>query len=168
MNNDEINPTKKDENRDPITGEPGSHPLGTGLGTAGGFAAGAAVGAVGGPIGMVVGGVVGGIAGAAAGHAVAEGLDPTAEDAYWNENYRNEPYYEADHDFDDYGPAYRMGYSHYGSQPGRSFDEVEPELSSKWDQARDSSRLGWDKARPAARAAWHRVERPVPRDTERL
>ena len=40
----------KDLNEDPITGEPGSHPVGTGLGAAGGAAAGAALGtAVGGP-----------------------------------------------------------------------------------------------------------------------
>jgi hypothetical protein len=37
---------KKDRNEDPITGEPGSHPVGVGVGTAGGAAAGAAVGAV--------------------------------------------------------------------------------------------------------------------------
>ena len=52
------NDLTKDENRDPITGEPGSHPLGTGLGSAGGAAAGAAIGAIGGPIGMAVGGVI--------------------------------------------------------------------------------------------------------------
>ena len=33
---------KKDLNADPITGEPGSHPVGTGLGAAGGAAAGGA------------------------------------------------------------------------------------------------------------------------------
>ena len=33
----------KDLNEDPITGEPGSHPVGTGLGAAGGAAAGAAL-----------------------------------------------------------------------------------------------------------------------------
>ena len=39
-------------NRDPLTEEPGSHPVGTGLGSAGGAAAGVAIGAaVGGPVG---------------------------------------------------------------------------------------------------------------------
>lgn len=38
---------KRDANRDPITGEAGSHPIGTGLGAvAGGMAAGAAAGTV--------------------------------------------------------------------------------------------------------------------------
>src|SRR5204863_3392131 len=43
-----------DANRDPITGEPGSHPVGTAVGGAGGAATGAAVGgALGGPVGAV-------------------------------------------------------------------------------------------------------------------
>ncbi len=41
-------------NADPITGEPGAHPVGTGLGAVGGAATGATVGALGGPVGAVV------------------------------------------------------------------------------------------------------------------
>jgi uncharacterized membrane protein len=53
------------ENRDPITGKRGAHPLGTGLGTTGGAVAGAAIGAaIGGPVGGVAGTVVGGVIGA--------------------------------------------------------------------------------------------------------
>ena len=47
---DNIN--NSDLNRDPITGEPGSHPIGTAVGGMGGAAAGAAIGAIGGPLGM--------------------------------------------------------------------------------------------------------------------
>src|SRR3989344_4789503 len=47
-----------DANRDPLTNEPGSHPVGTGVGAAlGGAAAGAAAGAFGGPVGAAIGGV---------------------------------------------------------------------------------------------------------------
>ena len=35
----------KDANRDPLTNEPGAHPIGTGVGAAGGAVAGAATGA---------------------------------------------------------------------------------------------------------------------------
>lgn len=151
--------TRKDENRDPITGEPGSHPLGTGLGSASGAAAGAAIGALGGPVGMAVGGVIGAVAGGVVGHEVAEGLDPTAEDAYWNEQHRKEPYYEADYDFNDYRPAYRMGYDQYARNPGVSFDSTEASLSDKWnDEYRGRSRLEWEKARDAMRAGWERLE----------
>ena len=49
----------KDLNRDPISGKPGAHPVGTGAGAASGGAAGAAAGmAVGGPAGSVVGAAV--------------------------------------------------------------------------------------------------------------
>lgn len=65
-------------NRDPISGAPGAHPVGTGLGAAaGGVAAGAAVGAIAGPVGMAVGAGVGAVAGGLAGKGVAEAVDPT-------------------------------------------------------------------------------------------
>ena len=66
------------ENRDPITGAPGAHPVGTGVGAAaGGIAAGAAAGSVAGPVGTVVGAAVGAVAGGLAGKGVAEKVDPT-------------------------------------------------------------------------------------------
>lgn len=56
---------KHEANRDPLTGAPGAHPIGTGLGAAaGGMAAGAAVGTVAGPLGTVVGAAVGAVIGA--------------------------------------------------------------------------------------------------------
>lgn len=70
--------TKQDANRDPITGEPRSHPVGTGLGAAaGGAAAGAAVGTVAGPVGTGIGAAVGAIAGGLGGKAAAEHFNPT-------------------------------------------------------------------------------------------
>jgi uncharacterized protein (TIGR02271 family) len=65
-------------NRDPITGEAGAHPVGTGVGAAaGGMAAGAAAGTVAGPVGTVLGAAVGAVAGGLAGKGVAEKVDPT-------------------------------------------------------------------------------------------
>ena len=98
-------------NRDPLTKEPGSHPVGTGVGTAGGAAAGAAVGTLaGGPIGAVVGGAIGAVAGAVAGHAVGEAVNPTVENQYWSKNFRSRPYYRAGKEYSDYEPAYRLGW----------------------------------------------------------
>ena len=77
---------KKDANRDPITGESGSHPVGTGVGAVAGGAAGAAAGAAtgaavgtagAGPIGTGIGAAVGAVVGGLAGHGTAEGLNPT-------------------------------------------------------------------------------------------
>ena len=101
----------RDANRDPITGAPGSHPVGTGLGAAaGGIAAGAAAGTVAGPVGTIVGAVAGAVVGGLMGKGVAEMIDPTAEDAYWKENFRDRPY-AVDSTYDEFGPAYRYGCS---------------------------------------------------------
>jgi sugar (pentulose or hexulose) kinase len=99
----------KDLNRDPITNEPGSHPVGTGVGATGGAIAGAAAGTIGGPVGMAVGGIIGAVVGGLAGKAAAEAVNPTAEEEHWRENYTREPYYEQGRSYDDYGPAYRHG-----------------------------------------------------------
>src|SRR5688572_26056720 len=68
-----------DANRDPITGTPGAHPVGTGVGAAGGGAAGAAIGMAAGPVGAAVGATVGAIAGGLAGKGAAEAVNPTVE-----------------------------------------------------------------------------------------
>lgn len=69
---------QQDANRDPITGEPRSHPVGTGVGAAaGGAAAGAAAGTTAGPVGTGVGAAVGAVVGGLAGKATAEKFNPT-------------------------------------------------------------------------------------------
>ena len=177
------NKANRDSNPDPITGAPGSHPVGTGLGAAaGGAAAGAAGAAIAGaatgaamtgpaaPIGAAVGAVVGAVAGGYAGKAAAEKIDPTREDAYWRENYKTRPYATdtTDYDYDrDFAPAYRHGYTAADQHRGRRYEEVESDLERGWDKSRGQSRLGWDKAKHASRDAWHRVERAVPGDADR-
>jgi hypothetical protein len=149
----------RDTNPDPLTGEPGAHPVGTGLGAAaGGMAAGAAVGTVAGPVGTAVGAVVGAVVGGLAGKGVAEAIDPTREDDYWRANYRTREYVGPDDDYDDYGPAYRYGAERYAQNRDRPFDEVETELSHDWGAARGTSRLEWDRARHASRDAWTRLD----------
>lgn len=148
-----------DLNLDPISKEPGAHPVGTGVGAAmGGLAAGAAAGTVAGPVGTVLGGVAGAIAGGMGGKAAAEAMDPTAEEAYWRENYISEPYYEAGRTFDDYRPAYRLGVTARQQFPD-SFDEGDALLGSRWETGRESSTLDWSQARHASRAAWERAGR---------
>jgi uncharacterized protein (TIGR02284 family) len=145
-----------DANRDPLTNEPGAHPVGTGVGAAmGGAAAGAAAGAFGGPVGAAVGGVAGAVVGGLAGKAAAEAVNPTEEDAYWRESYHREPYYVGGRTYEQYRPAYELGWSSVGRYEG-DFESVEPRLADDW-RARHSDGLAWDDARPAARAAWDRV-----------
>lgn len=149
----------KDANRDPLTNEPGAHPIGTGVGATGGAVAGAAAGSLGGPIGAAVGGVVGAVAGGLAGKAAAESVNPTAEDAYWRGSYDREPYYENGRSYEEYRPAYELGWSARDRYQGQDFDAVEPHLARDWGQARTDNSLEWAAARPATRAAWDRVDR---------
>lgn len=166
------NPKETQENRDPISGEKGAHPIGTGVGAAvGGGLAGAALGAAGagaatgavagaaaGPVGVVVGAIGGAIAGGLAGHAMAESINPTTEHDYWRRNYHGRPYVEQDARYEDYGPAYRYGWEARCRYGERRFHEVEPDLQSGWDTSRDESKLSWDKAKHAVRDAWDRVD----------
>ena len=65
-------------NADPITGEEGAHPVGTGVGATAGAIAGAALGTIiAGPLGTIVGGVAGAVSGGLAGKSVAESENPT-------------------------------------------------------------------------------------------
>ena len=147
----------RDANRDPITDEPGAHPVGTGVGAAlGGAAAGAAAGAFGGPVGAVVGGVAGAVAGGLAGKAAAEAVNPTEEDAYWRDNYTREPYHVPGRPYEQYRPAYELGWSAVGRYEG-DFDAVEPRLADDWRARHATGGLAWSDVRPATRAAWDRA-----------
>jgi hypothetical protein len=159
-------------NRDPITGAPGAHPVGTGVGAlVGGAAAGAATGTIAGPVGTVIGAAVGAVLGGLAGKQVAESIDPTVEDEYWRENYTSRPYVREGSSYDDYAPAYGLGVTAFTRDPNRSFDELEPELGRDWQTSRSGSPLQWEQAKHATRDAWHRVsdavERATPGDSDR-
>lgn len=156
-----------DMNRDPITGTPGAHPVGTGVGATAGAVAGAAVGSVAGPVGTVVGGAVGAVVGGLGGKAAGEAVNPTAENAYWQEHYKSEMYVKPDYSYDDYAPAYRTGYENRTKYADRSFDQAEADLRKDYERTKGQSRLAWEDAKGATRAAWHRVERAMPGDSDR-
>lgn len=157
-----------DTNPDPITGEPGAHPVGTGIGAVvAGAAAGAAGGALAGPVGAVAGAAIGAVAGGYAGKAAEEAIDPTAEDAYWRTNYQSRSYVEKGSDYETYRPAYQYGWESREQYAGRRFDEIERDLELDWPKSRGRSKLGWDKAKQAARDAWDRLERAIPGNADR-
>lgn len=156
-----------DANRDPITGAPGSHPVGVGAGAAAGAATGAAVGSLGGPVGTAVGTVVGGVAGGLAGKGVAEKVNPTVEDAYWREHYVSRPYVQQGETYDEYQPAYRYGWESRNKYGELNWDDVEEDMERNWDRNRGSSSMAWNRAKHATRDAWHRVERAIPGDADK-
>ena len=88
-------------------------------------------------------------------------INPTAEEAYWREAYRREPYYRPEFDYEDYDPAYRVGYTGPMRRAGE-FEELESELAGDFARVRGRSRLRWEEAREAVRAAWRHATRGEP------
>ena len=149
-----------EQNRDPISGAPGSHPLGTGAGATAGGLAGAATGmAVGGPVGSVIGAAVGAVAGAIAGHEAAEAANPTAEETYWRESYLLESFYEPGRAYEYYAPGFRAGWDGRVLHDGRTFTEAEIDLAEAYNSTKSELDPDWHAIRPAASAAWDRVEK---------
>jgi len=123
-------------------------------------------GAVGGPVGAVAGAGIGAAVGGMAGKGVAKMVNPQEEDAHWRNQYQTQPYYTPGYTYDDYAPAYALGYNSAGRYPG-GYDMHENELSTEWERTKGNSRLSWDQAKHASRAAWHKVERAIPGDADR-
>jgi hypothetical protein len=150
---------RPDANRDPLSGEPGAHPVGVGAGSAGGAAIGAAVGSVAGPVGTAAGAAIGGIAGAAAGKGVAERINPTVEDNYWRKNYAARPYVQPGTSYDVYQPAYRFGWEGRGRYGELNWEKAEPRLRADWTRQPGGGHLvEWEKASPAVKDAWDRLD----------
>ena len=160
VNDSNVNDSNS-ENRDPISGAPGAHPVGVGVGgLAGGAAAGALAGTMFGPIGTLVGAAAGVIAGAAAGKGVAERIDPTVENEYWRNSYKDRPYVDATRDYDrDYASAYGLGLQARENSAGRTWDESEADLQKQWDSTRGESTLDWTQAKGAVQDSWDRADR---------
>ncbi len=81
---------------------------------------------------------------------------PLSEADYWRNSYSSEPYYEADRSFEEYGPAYELGWVSYGMYGG-DFEAADRVLANDWEVRKGISRLSWDQARPATRASWQRA-----------
>ena len=80
------------------------------------------------------------------------------EDAYWQRNYWQERYYQDDFEYEDYAPAYCVGYAGC-AQYGGDFGDAERCLRANWERIKGDSRLSPEQALPAIRAAWDRLVR---------
>ncbi len=155
------------KNKDPISGEEGSHPIGTGAGAAAGGAAGAAAGAAAGPAGSATGATIGAVAGAVggglAGRTAAEAINPTEEEAYWEKHFNSRHYRREGEKNSDYKSGYQCGvegYRHYAGENKR-FEDVENDLRSTYES--ENPGFPWEQGRYAARDAWHKLEHNLER-----
>ncbi len=133
------------------------HPLAGGVGAVSGGIAGAAIGSAIGPLGTATGAMLGAAIGTIAAKGIADGIDPDAETGYWERRYQEEPYHDSRYGFEDYGPAYQLGWRNYQSE--MPFEAAEKQMSEEWERGKGSSQLGWGQARHAAKAGWDRVHR---------
>ena len=167
--------------------------IGAAGGAVAGAAIGAAAGPAGALVGGVIGAVAGGLAGrglaevanpepaeeqhernpgkglgagVVADRGKAHALDHDQEDAYWSERHTREPYYDPQRSYEDYAPAYRLGWESRAKYDNGTYDRYEPAFGNDWDRVKGTSRLSWEEAKHATRAAWHRVERALPGDAD--
>jgi hypothetical protein len=80
-----------------------------------------------------------------------------AEDLYWARNYWKQPYFRPDYDYEDYAPAYCVGYSGCAQYGGR-FEDAEKSLCANFVRIKGDSRLTWEEAIEPIRSAWARLE----------
>jgi hypothetical protein len=80
-------------------------------------------------------------------------IEPALEDAYWQAAYWGESYYRRECSYDDYAPAYCVGYIGFAQYGGR-FEDAEKSLCANWIRIKGDSRLTLDEAMQAIQAAW--------------
>jgi len=81
---------------------------------------------------------------------------PVAEVEYWREAHTRDPYFDPARNFEDYRPAYELGWTGHANYGGE-FDTADRVLANDWAVQKGVSRLSWEDARPACRAAWQRA-----------
>lgn len=85
------------------------------------------------------------------------------DDNYWRSNYGSRPYADKSRDYEAYRPGYRYGYESANRYEGRSWDDVEGDLSKTWNTYEHRGTSTWEQVKGAVRDAWDRVtgKRPV-------
>nr|KAJ8744304.1 hypothetical protein H9T68_12495 [Delftia sp. PS-11] len=85
-------------------------------------------------------------------------------DACWHGRYFQEPYYVSGRGYDQYRPAYALGWA-MALSPAcaqQSFEAAEPLLQQQWERERGASLLCWSQVRDAAAASWQQARHPRP------
>jgi hypothetical protein len=94
------------------------------------------------------------------GRGISETRDPD-DDSYWRETYRERTYYRDLYKYDDYEPAYRLGYNAAARNlvegQVRPYDNaVDEQLRGFFDHFKGGSSLTWPDARLAVQDAYER------------
>ncbi|MDB5872013.1 MAG: hypothetical protein JWQ07_1455 [Ramlibacter sp.] len=89
-------------------------------------------------------------------YALLSRADVRDEDTHWEHAFSRERYYQPGLDYEDYAPAYCVGYIGF-VQYGGEFDHAERSLCANWERIKGDSRLSIEEALQAIRAAWDRM-----------
>jgi hypothetical protein len=141
----------------------GTELVGEGAGGASGGLVGAALGSLAGPLGTAIGAIAGAVGGWWAGRAVVDAASGVSaeEERAWRDHFESSDQRLADRGYEQARPAYHIGRlaRMNPEYEGRSFDEVDAELSHAW--TRDlCSRYGeWPTVRSFVREGYMRRDR---------
>lgn len=83
------------------------------------------------------------------------------QDSFWHNHYHLEPYFVNGRGYDQYRPAYELGWTAAEKYPG-DFASVTPLLEAQWGRVSGASLLDWRQVVGAAHAAWERVRNAEP------
>lgn len=89
------------------------------------------------------------------------------EDAHWQLVHSREHYYRPGFHYEDYAPAYCVGYAGFAQYGGR-FEDAERSLCANWERIKGDSKLSLDDALPAMRAAWDRMQARMQEQVQQL
>lgn len=76
------------------------------------------------------------------------------EDAYWHAHFAQEPYYVAGRGYDQYRPAYELGWTAALQHPDADLSDLLKELEQQWSTNSATSLLPWREVHQAVREAW--------------
>jgi len=90
-------------------------------------------------------------------HPLRDGAAAVQEDAFWHDTYIHAPYYVTGRGYDQYRPAYAMGWQAAFDFKASEFAQIEQELERRWEAHDTSSLLEWVQVRDAVHGAWLRA-----------
>lgn len=76
------------------------------------------------------------------------------EDAYWQTQFSKETYYAAGRGYDQYRPAYELGWSAALEYPDAQFFDLAQHLELQWERRKSTSLLPWREVQYAVKEAW--------------
>lgn len=89
-------------------------------------------------------------------HRLRSGKLAQREDAFWHAAFSHEPYYAPGRSYDQYRPAYALGWQAAFHYAATDFSVLESALEQDWQSENTGSLLPWNQVRAATEAAWIR------------